>query len=76
MYVYTYSTSVSFSISYFYHDCVVLFCSQREPVKFDVHLQGAPIEVVQLVQNIKDVSLSRCLVCCNVRLAHIGSIKQ
>lgn len=29
---------------------------EREPVKFDVHLQGAPIEVVQLVQDIKDVA--------------------
>jgi hypothetical protein len=27
-------------------------------VKFDIHLRGAPNEVVQLVQNIKDVSLS------------------
>jgi len=45
-------------------------------VKFDVHLQGAPIEVVQLVQNIKDVSLSCFLVCCNVRFEHVGSIKQ
>lgn len=27
-------------------------------MKFDVHLRGAPNEVVQLVQNIKDVSLS------------------
>ena len=45
-------------------------------MKFDVHLQGAPIEVVQLVQNIKDVSLSWFIVCCDVRLAHVGSIKQ
>ncbi|XP_068087135.1 uncharacterized protein [Anabrus simplex] len=29
---------------------------EREPVKFDVHLRGAPEEVVQLVQNIKDVA--------------------
>nr|CAD7198050.1 unnamed protein product [Timema douglasi] len=29
---------------------------EREPVKFDVHLRGAPDEVVQLVQNIKDVA--------------------
>ncbi|KAK7794593.1 hypothetical protein R5R35_003607 [Gryllus longicercus] len=29
---------------------------EREPVKFDVHLRGAPEEVVELVQNIKDVA--------------------
>ncbi|XP_063235543.1 uncharacterized protein LOC134538292 isoform X2 [Bacillus rossius redtenbacheri] len=29
---------------------------EREPVKFDIHLRGAPDEVVQLVQNIKDVA--------------------
>ncbi|KAJ4443209.1 hypothetical protein ANN_04876 [Periplaneta americana] len=34
----------------------ISFSLNREPVKFDVHLRGAPNEVVQLVQNIKDVA--------------------